>query len=528
MKLIRYIILSCTILLFSQCTDLDETPYTFLSPSNYYNNSDELGRALIGVYDGYQREFNGYYKYIMYLEVRTEFGSPAYAKDNVHLWNVWNDVNNADKMVITNWDDAYDIINRCNLVIGRGESVEMDEDLKLRFFAEAKFIRAATYFNLVRLYGGVPIPESFTEGLSGLEIPRKTFDETYAYIISDLEDAIEGLPKKSEYDANDSWRASKGAAQSLLGDVYLTLGDMKNDNSYYQKSKEYLEAVIASKEYDLEPDFKDLWFWWNTGNKNGMESVFEIQYGGVDSEYNNTHTMFGVNITEYTLGCYMYRRFGPSISHFLSYSDDDARKEGSFLTTFNTTEKGNPSNITGTLTFVPEDKGFYPGSQGWKTASPGNLKFYDRTPESATLKKPQANSYVIRYADVLLNYAEVENNLNNGPTDAAYDAINQVRNRSDLGSLPEGLTGDQFADSLYRERGWEFVGEGLLYYDEIRTDRIGENVKKHIQWGNDEGIYMYVDAPLEFVPSRDFLFKIPTYDLDSNPALVQNPDNVSK
>jgi hypothetical protein len=526
MKLIRYIILSCTVLIFSQCTDLTEEPYTFLSPNNYYNNGEELGRALVGVYDGYQREFNGYYKYIMYLEVRTEFGSPAYAKDNMHLWNVWNDVNNADKMVITNWDDAYDIINRANLVIGRGADVEMDESLKARFFAEARFMRAATYFNLVRLYGGLPIPESFTEGLEGLEIPRKSVDETYTYIIKDLEYAIENLPTKSEYDANDIWRASKGAAQSLLGDVYLTRGGMTGDETYFQKAKDYTEAVIQSAEYALEPDFKDLWYWWNTNNKNGMESVFEIQYGGVDSEYNNTHTMFGVNITEYTLGCYMYRRFGPSISHYLSYSDTDARKEGSFLTRFNTTEKGNPSHILDTLVFVPEDKGFYPGSRGWKTASPGNLKFYDRTPESATLKKPQATSYVIRYADVLLNYAEAENELN-GPTASAYKAVNDVRNRADLDDLPANLTKEQFADSIYRERGWEFVGEGLLYFDEIRTDRIGENVKKHVEWGNDEGIYMYVDAPLEFVPSKDFLFKIPQYDLDSNPALVQNPDNVS-
>ena len=327
MKLIRYIILSCTILVFSQCTDLTEVPYTFLSPNNYYTNGDELGRALNGVYDGYQRGFNGYNKYIMYLEVRTEFGSPAYAKDNMHLWNVWNDVNNADKMVITNWDDAYNIINRANLVIGRGADVEMDESLKTRFFAEARFIRAATYYNLVRLWGGVPIPETFTEGLAGLDIPRKTVDETYAYIIADLEDAIQNLPKKSEYGATDIWRASKGAAQALLGDVYLTRGSMTGDNSYFTKSMEYTGACIQSQEYALEPDFKDLWYWWNTSNKNGMESVFELQYGGVDNEYNNNHVMFGVNITEYTLGCYMYRRFGPSIQHYLSYSDQDTRKE---------------------------------------------------------------------------------------------------------------------------------------------------------------------------------------------------------
>lgn len=513
-------------LVFSRCSDLTEVPYTFLSPNNYYKTASELETSLTGVYDGYQRGFNGYYKYIMYLEVLTEFGSPAYAKDDVQLWNVWSDVNNADRFVITNWDDAYNIINRANLVLGRGEGVEMDATLKNRYFAEARFLRALTYYNLVRMYGGVPIPKSFTNGLDGLNIPRETLDDTYKYIIADLEFAEQNLPKKSAYSHNDVWRASKGAAQALLGDLYLTRGSMTGDKTYFAKSKEYCGKVIQSIEYDLEPNFKNLWFWWNTNNKNGKESVFELQYGAVDNEFNNNHVMFGVNVTEYTLGCYMYRRFGPSIQHYLSYANDDARKEGTFLTSFNLTEKGNPSHILSTLTFMPEDKGFYPGSNGWKTASPGNVKFYDRTDASATLQKPQANSYVIRYADVLLDYAEAENELN-GPG-AAYSYLNKVHRRSNPTDIPAGLSPAAFSDAIYKERGFEFVGEGLLYFDELRTDRIGENVKKHVAWGNQQGIYMYVNTPLEFVPSKNFLFKIPRYDLDSNPALVQNPDNISK
>lgn len=522
MKLIKYIIISCTALLFTKCSYLEEEPYTFLSTNNYYKSGQDLETALTAVYDGYQRGYNGYYKYIMYLEVLTEFGSPAYAKDNVHLWNVWSDMNNADRMVITNWDDAYRIINQANIVLGRGKNIEMDEDLKLRYFAEARFLRGLTYYNLVRMFGGVPIPESFTEGLDGLNLPRKTVDETYDYIIKDLEYAEEHLPKKSEY-SNDIWRATKGAAQALLGDLYLTRGSMINEQSYFVNAKKYLSEVIKSSEYDLQPEFKDLWYWWNTNNKNGMESVFEMQYGGVLNEDNNTHTMFGVNITEFTLGCYMYRRFGPSIQHYLSYSDDDARKEGSFLTKFNVTEKGNPSNIIANIEFVPEDKGFYPGSKGWKTASPGNLKFYDRSEESAILKKPKANSYVIRFADVLLDYAEVENELN-GPG-AAYEYLNRVHRRSCPDDITLGMSKQEFSEAIYKERGLEFVGEGLLYYDELRTDRIGQNVKNHVQWGNDNGIYMYVDTPLEYVPSKNFLFKIPQYDFDSNPALKQNPNN---
>lgn len=527
MKTIKNILAILIIGIFSFCcTDLDEDTYTFISPESFYNTAEDLEMALTSVYDGYQVAFGSKnYKYLMYLEVVTEFGSPAYAKDNMHLWNAWVDINNADEMTFTIWDDAYNVINRANVVLGRGEGIDMDESLKVQYFAEARFIRALTYYNLLRLFGGLPIPESYTEGLDGLEIHRQTVDYTYDYIINDLKYASANLPLKSTRGANNVWRATKGGAQAFLGEVYLTRGFMQDDNAYLQLSKTYSDSVITSGEYDLEPDFKDLWYWWNTNNKNGLESIFEIQYGQFSGEYNNFHVMFGVNVTETTLGCYMYRRFGPSIQAYNSYSDNDARKEGTFLTRYYKTNDGDTTNATDTIIFHPEELGYYPGTDNWNTATPGNIKFYDRTAESATLKMPQANFYVMRFADVLLNYAEAENQLN-GPTSEALENVNKVRRRAKLSNLPNGLTKEQLADSIYRERGWEFIGEGQLYFDELRTDRIGDNVKSHNDDAMAKGIYMY--QKLEFVPTKKFLWKIPQYDFDSNPGLDQNPDNVSK
>jgi hypothetical protein len=218
----------------------------------------------------------------------------------------------------------------------------------------------------------------------------------------------------------------------------------------------------------------------------------------------------------------MYRRYGPTIQAYQSYSNQDTRKEGTFLTKFNRTSNG---VVTGVVEFVPEDKGFYPGSKGWNTASPGNIKFYDRTPESASLKFPQANLYVMRYSDVLLNYAEAENQLN-GPTADALAKFNAVRTRAKLETL-SGMSKQELDDFIFRERGWEFIGESQIYFDEIRTNRLGKNVKAAFAESLAIGIYMYKDAKLEFVPKKTFLWKIPTYDLDSNPALVQNPDNIS-
>lgn len=524
-KLKINILLGGIIVLFlTRCTELEESPYTSISSDSFYKNVDELEQALVSVYDGYQAAFGGdFYKYVMYLEVLTEFASPAYAKNEVHLWNAWSDINNANDRTFTNWDESYRAINRANIILKRGEDIDMDDNLKIQFFAEARFIRAITMYNLVRLFGGLPIPESATESLDGLEIPRKSVDETYDYIINDLKYAARYLPKKSQYSPEEVWKASKGAAHAFLGELYLTRGSVTGESSYFELAKTYCDTVIQSGEYDLEPDFKDLWYWWNTNNKNGLESIFELQYGSYSKLSNSMHIYYGVNITESSLGCYMYRRMGPSISAYKSYSDQDARKEGTFLTEIHVTNSD--GEITDTLTFNPDDLGAYPGTNGWKTASPGNIKYYDRTPESASLKLPRANFYIMRYAEVLLNYAEAENELN-GPTSEALNYINKVRNRAGLPNLTSGLTQVQLSDSIYRERGWEFIGEGKLYFDELRTDRIGENVKKHADEGVAQGIYMYQE--LEFVPSKNFLWKIPQYDLDSNPALEQNDDNVSK
>lgn len=520
---IKYLLLVIAMPFFNQCTDLKEEPYTFLAPSTFYKNGAELNMAVTSVYDGFQNAYGGSnYLHHMYLEVLTEFGAPAYAKDDVQLWNAWSDVNNPARTFTADWPRAFVVINRANIVLGRGEGVQMDANLKTRYYAEVRFLRALSYYNLVRLFGGVPIPEKYTQSMEGLEIPRKTVAETYDYIIADLEFAEANLPLKSAYASADKWRPGKGAAQAILGEVYLTRASMENNTSFYQKSKEYSGKVIASNEYQLEPDFKNLWYWWNTNNKNGKESIFEIQYSQLSGEYNNLHVMFGVNITEASIGCYMYRRYGPTIQAYNSYSDLDARKEGTFLTKFNRTSNG---VVTGTVEFLASEKGYYPGSKGWNTASPGNIKFYDRTPASATIMQPQANIYVMRYSDVLLNYAEAENQLN-GPTADALTMFNAVRNRAKLESL-SGMSKTELDDFIFRERGWEFIGESQTYFDELRTDRLGKNKKANFEEAVAQGIYMYKGAKLEFVPKKTFLWKIPTYDLDSNPALVQNPDNVS-
>jgi hypothetical protein len=493
---------------------VEEEVFSAISPGDFYQSAEDLNSALTGVYAKFQEHYGGLARLTYYLPIEsaTENGAPNRSEDGAHLYNVWALANDPSR-TINRWQSSYEIINSANVVIGRGADIEMDENLKKQIFAEARFLRGLSYFYLVRLYGGVPIPESFTQSKEGLEIPRKSVEEVYDYIIADFEYASENLPLKSEFPANEVWRASKGAAQALLSKVYLTRGSMTGDQLYFQESKKYAQMVIESGVYEIEPDFRDLWKWYNPENENGQESIFEIQHAHLSGENNNMHIHFGVSIemTDPSIGNYMWHRYGPSFYAYNSYSEQDYRKSSTFLTDV-TLSTGR------TYRWVQEDKGFYPGSEDWQSATPGNIKYYDRS----VLALPAANIYIMRYAEVLLDYAEAENALN-GPTTDAYEKINIIRDRAHLDDLTQGLTQEQFADAIYRERSWEFIGEGKLYYDGIRTGKITEAVKAEVAYGNEKGLFLY--TPLQFAPTKNFLWKIPAYDLSANPALVQNPDN---
>ena len=161
------------------------------------------------------------------------------------------------------WNELYKGIKRANVVIELIPGINMDDDLRNRYIAEASFIRGLLYFDLVRAWGGVQIVTS-TEPPTSL--PRSTDYEVYELIIADLQYAIDHLPEKSDYSAVDAGRATRGAAKALMAKVHMFRGD-------FDKAEPLLMDVINSGEYGLEPDFLDAKGLYR--NK-GMESVFEI------------------------------------------------------------------------------------------------------------------------------------------------------------------------------------------------------------------------------------------------------------
>lgn len=516
----------------TSCSDLDEKPYTFIDPDSYYKTETEVQTALTGTYNRFRRMYSGNNAlYLAEIEMLTEQGWPTYNKDNMHELSQWTYANSETVGGVMNiWSMAYECINRANVVLGRVDGVDMTDEARNRIKGQALFLRGYTYFHLLRLFGGVPLTTTYTNGVEGLDIPRASLDDTYQRVIDDLKDA-EGLLPPRGTDGYEVWRASQGSAQAALGEVYLYKATMNNNNSEdLQLAKDYSWKVIESKKYELMPEFTDNFYWFNANAKNCAESVFELQYSEQAGQSNCMHIRFGLGRTNTDyMGCYQYARFGVSgllykemrdngdkrADAMLSYAEvlcgDDANEQTTQPCSYN----------MNTLSWEPKLWNDRPAEM----RAVFNCKYFDNR-TSYTLQAPNANFPILRYSEVLLNYAEAANLLNGGD---GLQQLNDVRKRAGLTLLPEGTSQSDIDNDILNQRRYEFVGEGKVFFDELRKDKLADFATEKCRKTKELGI-TYMSDEIIFKPMKTYLFKIPKSDLDSNKALkgAQNPDNVSK
>ena len=518
-------------LMMTSCTDLEETPYTFMDPNSYYTNEAEVETALAATYNRFRRIYSGNNSlYVAHLELLTEQGWPCYTKDNMDNISKWAYANDASQGgVMKVWGTGYECVNRANIVLERVNAVPMSDESRNRIKGQALFLRGYTFFHLLRLWGGIPLPLSYTKSIEGLEMPRATIDESYEQAIKDIEAAAELLPERGT--ANyDVWRITKGACHAALGQIYLYRATMNNNNNeYLTLSKSYSKKVIDSQKYSLMPYYTDNFYWFSNTAKNNQESIFELQYSAQSGQSNNMHIRFGLGRTNNAyMGCYQYCRFG--VSGFLykeMLQNNDKRAEA--MLTYYEGDGDGTKDANGNLIYQPHT--YNPDLYKWEprvTNDKGgehmcvfNTKYFDRTTDYS-LQQPCANFGILRYADVLLNYAEAANLLQAGD---GVNELNLVRNRAGVGACPYSSQAEIDNDIL-NQRRYEFFGEAKVYFDELRKDKIGDFAQAKCVEGVQKGIIYLSD--LVFKPSKSYLFKIPQGDLDGNPALVQNPDNVSK
>ena len=481
---IKYLFLFVLFTSFLGCSDfLEEVPVSDLLVENSFKTEADAIAAIVGVYSSLHLE--GVYGKSQSLFSTDEHN--AGSKVPLSGLNLYTFTADNIEVILPIWRDHYKGINRANLAISKIPNIDMDVDERNTLVAEAKFIKALLYFNLIRYFGDVPYKYSETTSLNDLNIPRTPVATIYENIIEDLEYGVEHLKIKTAFLAG---HATQDAAKTLLASIYLTRGSMaRRDNTGngiadFALAASYAKEVIDANRYWLCPYFPDAFI---VQNKNNDEIVFDVQFKSPGLGVGNT---IGLNM-------------------------------------------GIPSDVDGVDNLISG------GSQGAIRANPYHQYYYEKADSvrlqwtdarieivsatgkfkrlSAVDKQPvsaakfrrypvrspgfalQTNDYdvnwpIFRYAEVLLIYAEALNELD-GPTQEAIDVLNMLRSRArnvnregvHADVLPRTLTlqkstgladltfgsplvssQDAFRDYIFYERSRELSSEGKRWFDLVR------------------------------------------------------------
>lgn len=471
-------------LLLTSCAKLNLVPEDANSTANFFKTPTDAAAAVNAVYGGLTPDV----MYNQFMEV-----IQSQSVDDAE-WGNGRNTSNVDKNALdkytynagTNlfyqfWSQSYIVINSANTAVDNiTKMTNLTTALQNQYIGEARFVRALVYFNLVRLYGDVPLKITATTSLNDLSIARTPVAEVYSQIIKDLQFGEANLPQS--YTAKDAGRATKGAAMSLLVKVYLT-------QKQYQPAVDEARKVMALGVYSLWPNYSDVF---QIANENTKESIFEIQYQSGSGNIGSDYAGFFRPSFDKT----PFAGFGDdpvTLNHFNAYPAGDLRRAVNVRQYSYTVDPKAPATIK------------YP----YYVA-----KYKD--PTALTTAGGANNYYVLRYADVLLMFAEALNQVNPASTEP-YDAFNQVHRRAyglplttpSAQDLLPGLTSAQFQDAVITERRLEFAFEGQRRFDLLRTGKLIAA--------------MNAQDPAIKIAANQLLFPIPALELSTNPLLKQNP-----
>ncbi len=487
-KSIRYLLLSgLTIFSLQACKKdfLDIPPQGSLTSAIYPTTASDALRSVNAVYDG-MRNWNynsGGFPILDIMSDQANKGSNPGDAARLDLFDNFSFT--ATISDLYPWYSAiYQAVKWANVVLVKVPDISMDNALKTRYLAEAHFLRAYFYFDLVRAWGDVPKVITLEPPQV---MPRSPKSEIYnEIIIPDLMFAIDNLPEQNSYDPSDRGRASKGAARALLGKVYLYQKD-------FQNAEKYELEVINSGQYSLMPNFSDAF---SLAGQFGSESVFELgalpfennSQGG--NQYANTQGVRGIPNKGWGFN-------RPSLALINSYEAGDLRKDATVIFLGETIDG---VYIQGDNT-TPDTTYSEPGHK------PVQIECYNQkvwVPGTTTVDEWGYNIRYIRYADVLLMAAEALNE--NGKATDALTYLNEVRTRAGLEDITT-TNKDSLRNKIYDERNFELAMEGQRFYDLVRTGRAEQ-----------------VLGPLGFVKGKNELLPIPQTEIDlSGGVLTQNP-----
>ena len=504
------IILAAFFITLSGCErNFDEINPNAPTIASYWKNSDDAIKGINAVYGTFYRTPGLYSRWIYFHgTLKSDEGFGSGGDGGLNNLMRFNQTNYNDGLTALTWETLFVGVFRANQVIANVPTINMDETLKKRVVAEAKFLRALFYFNLTLYFGNPPLlltPSQPTD-----VPPNATTAEAYAQVARDLNEAIPDLP--NSYTGDDLGRATKGAAYAMLGKTFL------QQKQYQQAADAFAWLVTGpgSGIYRLTNTYRDNFI---ITRENNEESVFEIQFNenltentddDVDeSRVNNTGTSIsqfyappGVGFSDGGARRWVIDEF---LQEQTVIGTRDPRLAASFIYNFM-----DPAGPQATLVYgrtFASRFGSGPDANGvWF-----RKLLNDHWKNEEGFRSPN-NYRLIRFADVLLMYAESLNGLNR--TADAYPHVNRVRQRAGLASLSvvkPSLNQIQFLTQLKHERITELAGEGWRFADLLR-------------WGDLSSALATRDPDFtNFVVGKHELYPIPQRDIDLNPNLRQNP-----
>lgn len=449
--------------------NLDEEPKSFTSPGNFYTTPTQIE----GVFASTMSNLWG-------------FWVAAYDWSLISTFQHTDQFDGGNLVIQENhgshfWEKHYANIADLNFVIASIEQERLEGVSQNRIdelMGQAKFLRAWNYFQLVRMFGALPLPtEEHTDDYFSYELSRSPIVEVYDLIVSDFTEAINKLPE--QWSSDNIGKPASDAARALLAKTYLTMATYPlNDNQYYQDAADYARQVIENGKYSL------------------VENVNEVF--GFSTEY-GPEMMWSFNSN------YESTTISPQVwSEMSGWGDQTAQDVW--------VEQYPDQPRKSAYLELENDEG-----ETWQEAgaSPGIKKYLYDTEEDFAAGRSVINMPIIRYADVLLIFAEAENMAQGGPTQAAVTAVNQVIDRAndyeenqEHPRLTTAMSQDGFDSAVIQERNWELCFEYDRWFDIVRKRILDEVSRPEI---------------LQNFSEEDYLFPIPTTEMRLNENMEQNP-----
>lgn len=472
---------------------LEEKPKATLNLGNL--DPALLEQTVVGVYEPLARSRGRLWESTIGLgfELMAEY---ADAGGSSQLsWSNYNNLNTSNTALNQPWTTLYEAIGRANsLIVTLDNSPNLAESDRKIAYGEAYFVRAICFYFAVRTFGKFPMRLKPITNSKDVLLASSDIPVIYDQIIKDLTEAEKLLPPTVP--SSKAGRATAGAAKTALADVYLTRGDYPNARA---KAKDVMDNK-ATYGYDLETSLATVYSPTLPTNK---EDIFSLKFSQVINQGSFMASYWAdanAKAAGYSISGNKFGGITSKAPLIRDWSDSDLRKKFSLYNSY---------IINGVVTPASLDADY-------------DFRMGKYKDPNAPIDTGNGNDlYFYRFSDVLLIFAEADNKINHGPTTESYEAINQVRRRayglpittpSNVSDLPAGLNEETFDDLVFRERGYEFIGEFKRWFDMVRTNRVEKLINE---------VRANIPRPnRKPVPSR-FTFMIPDVEVANNPLAAQ-------